>query len=226
MSNAAPFQDRQIVTVDVVLLTIVERRLSVGLLTREHPPLPGSRALVGGYVHADEDANTEATAARVLREKTGLEGFFVEQLATFSGPHRDPRGWSLSVAYLALTPYARLAPALESGSRFSLSPVDEAVDLPFDHGAILAAALARLSAKGAYSTLPARLLPEAFTLSELQRAYEIALGAERIDKSSFRRKLNELDIIEPIAGKRTDTGGRQAQLYRTRGPMAIFDRRL
>jgi len=217
---------KQIVTADVVLLTVVEGRLAVGLLTRENEPFAGRGALIGGYVHADKDRDTDATAARVLRDKTGLEGFFIEQLATFSGPKRDPRGWSISVAYLALTPLQRLTDVLGEASRVSLVPVDQARDLPFDHGEILAAAVGRLRSKGAYSTLPARLLPEVFTLTELQATYQIALGVPRIDKSSFRRKLNELALIEPVEGLRAETGGRQAQLYRLRQEISVFERRL
>jgi 8-oxo-dGTP diphosphatase len=217
---------KQIVTADVVLLTVVEGRLAVGLITRENAPFAGCGALIGGYVHADQDRNIDATATRVLRQKTGLEGFFIEQLSTFSGPKRDPRGWSVSVAYLALTPLERLTGALDGASILSLTPVDEVRDMPFDHAEILAAAVSRLRSKGAYSTLPARLLPEVFTLSELQATYQIALGVPRIDRSSFRRKLNELALIEPIAGMRAETGGRQAQLYRLRQAISVFERRL
>jgi 8-oxo-dGTP diphosphatase len=226
MNQVAPSDHKQIVTADVVLLTVVEGQLAVGLITRESEPFAGCRALIGGYVHADKDEDTDATATRVLRQKTGLEGFFIEQLSTFSGPKRDPRGWSVSVTYLALTPLERLTKALGEGSGVSLTPVDEARDLPFDHAQVLAAAVGRLRSKGAYSTLPARLLPETFTLSELQATYQIAIGTARIDKSSFRRKLNELALIEPVDGLRAETGGRQAQLYRLRQAISVFERRL
>jgi ADP-ribose pyrophosphatase YjhB (NUDIX family) len=218
--------DKQIVTVDVVLLTVKDRRLAVGVIARESDPFKGRPALIGGYVHAEEDASTDATAARVLEQKTGLEGFFLEQLATFSGPARDPRGWSISVAYLALAPYSRLEPVLAVDRRLKVEPVESATSLPFDHDAILAAALERLRGKGAYSILPARLIDEPFTLTELQQVYEIALGVPRIDKSSFRRKLVEMDLLEPAEGRRTDTGGRQAQLYRLRPGAMVFDRRI
>jgi 8-oxo-dGTP diphosphatase len=218
--------DRQIVTVDIVLLTIVEGRLTVGLIEREQPPFAGRLALIGGYVHADTDVDTDATAQRVLSEKTRLEGFHLEQLATFSGPTRDPRGWSISVAYLALTPFAPLHEAMGVASPVRLVPADAVSDLPFDHTEILSVALARLRSKGAYSTLPARLLPSAFTLTELQDAYRIALNVPRIDKSSFRRKLSELGLVEPFEGKRTNTGGRQAQLYRLKEDVATFGRRI
>ena len=219
--------DKQIVTVDVVLLTVRDGRLVVGLQARDREPFRGRAALIGGYVRAAEDADTRATALRVLRDKARLDGVFVEQLATFSGATRDPRGWSVSVAYYALTPPGALDKAAGSqGEGLAFVPVEEAAGLPFDHDAIVTAARERLRGKGAYSTLPARLLPETFTLSELQEAYRIALGAPRIDTSSFRRKLGELGLVEPVAGGRADTGGRQAQLYKTRAPLSVFSRRI
>lgn len=224
MATPIPPPHAKIVTVDVVLLTIVDGRLSVGLVERENEPFAGRDALVGGYVR-DEDRNTLATATRVLEQKAGLDGFFIEQLATFSGPARDPRGWSVSVAYLALTPLDRLLNALGPAPRIRLRPVAELAPLPFDHSDIVAAAVGRLRSKGAYSTLPARLLPETFTLSELMATYQIALGTPRIDKSSFRRKLMELGLVMPAPGQR-ETGGRQAQLYRLTDAVSVFDRRL
>lgn len=224
MATPAPSPHAKIVTVDVVLLTIVDGSLSVGLIERENEPFAGRDALVGGYVR-DEDRDTLATATRVLEQKAGLDGFFIEQLATFSGPARDPRGWSVSVAYLALTPLDRLLDALGPAPRIRLHPVAALAPLPFDHSDIVAAAVGRLRSKGAYSTLPARLLPQTFTLSELMATYQIALGTPRIDKSSFRRKLMELGLVMPAPGQR-ETGGRQAQLYRLTDAVSVFDRRL
>ena len=224
MHDSAPPAHARIVTVDVVLLTIVDGQLSVGLVRRKNEPFAGRDALIGGYVR-DEDRDTLATATRVLQQKAGLDGFFIEQLATFSGPSRDPRGWSVSVAYLALTPLDRLLEAMGAVPRIGLHPVSELGRLPFDHSDIVAAAAARLRSKGAYSTLPARLLPETFTLSELMATYQVALGIPRIDKSSFRRKLMELGLVTPADGQR-ETGGRQAQLYRLTNPVSVFDRRL
>jgi 8-oxo-dGTP diphosphatase len=215
-----PVSDKQIVTVDVVLLTIVGQSLGVGLIERGHAPFAGKKSLIGGYVHAAEDATTEATAVRVLREKAGLRGFFLEQLATFSGAARDPRGWSVSVAYLALTPYAWLKdrPAAQN---LVVTPLKDAKDLAFDHGEIVAAAVARLRGKGAYSTLPASLLPETFSFEELLDAYRIALGAPTLDAGSFRRRIDELSLLEPTG---TATDG--VTLYRLAPGAMLFDRRI
>ncbi|MGI4798931.1 MAG: NUDIX hydrolase [Janthinobacterium lividum] len=222
---SAATSDRQILTVDVVVLTVFDRTLRVGLVTRVADPFPGYDALIGGYVHANEDADVGATAMRVLREKTGLGGLFVEQLRTFSGPARDPRGWSATVAHMALVPWHRLEP-LVGASPLRFVPIADAYGaLAFDHDAILMAAVGRVRGKGAYSTLPARFLPDAFTLAQLRETYEVVLDQGPIDASSFRRKVSELDLIEP-AGESASTGGRPASLYRLRPGDGIFDRRI
>jgi len=217
---------RPTLTVDLVPLTVHEGRLSILLARRERDPFAGRPALIGGYVHVDADANLEDTARRVLRQKAGIRDLFIEQLMTFSGRARDPRGWSASVAYFSLTPFARIAAALERDG-FELVPVDRVPRLPFDHNKIVAAALARLRGKGAYSDLPARFLPEPFTLGELHRIYELALG-EAINEDAFRRKIMDRGFIEEVPGeKRRSEGARKpAQLYRLRPGIAVFDRRL
>ena len=222
-SREADFE-RPIVTVDMVLLTLVEGRLMVVLAPRAIEPFKGEPALIGGYVRVNSDEDAEATVARVLSDKAGLKGVYVEQLRTFSGRKRDPRGWSASIAYIALLPLDRLEHAAPG---LVLKPADDPGPLPFDHNAIVAAARDRLRTKGAYSTLPARLLPPSFTLPEMQQVYEAVIG-ERLDQSSFRRKIAELGVLEPIPGetRRSTRVRRPAQLYRLAEPITLFDRRL
>lgn len=213
-----------ILTIDVVPLAVRDGRLCALRAVREKEPFKGRTALVGGYVHTDKDAHLGETARRVLRDKAGLTDFYVEQLSTFSGAKRDPRGWSASVAYFSLSPPEALSAAIERG--LELTPVDEARDMPFDHDTILAAALKRLRGKGAYSDLPARLLPETFTLAELHEIYEIALG-ERLNIDAFRRKAMERDFLEETGERRrTEGANRPSVLYRLTRGVAVFDRRL
>ena len=215
---------RPIATVDAVILTLSEGKLQVLLHRRPQAPFAGAWALPGGFIRETEDADAEAAIGRVLREKAGASGFWVEQLATFSGPVRDPRGWSISVAYMALVPRDRLPVGTDSVRLFD---VDALPPLAFDHDRILAAGLARLRGKGAYSTLPATLLGETFTLKELQDAYEVVLG-QSLDPSSFRRKLNELRLVEEVPGaeRRAAGGGRPSKLFRLAGDPRTFDRTL
>jgi 8-oxo-dGTP diphosphatase len=222
---AMPAQDkRPIVTVDTVLFTLRDGALATILQPRDKPPHAGRLALVGGYVRPEEDAGTTEAAARILAQKTGLSGLFLEQLATFAGPGRDPRGWSLSVAHYALVPEAALARAAPD---LAVVPADAAPPLPFDHDAILAAAIARIRNKAAWSTLPAFLLPETFTLPALKSVYEAIMG-EALNDSAFRRKIGELRIIEEVPHARapaTAERRRPAQLYRlARRALVAFDR--
>ena len=183
-----------IATVDVVLLTVLDGRLHVGLLHRAADPFAGALALPGGFVHTEEDGGLTDAARRVLREKVGLAPRYLEQLSTVGGPARDPRGWSISVAYYVLFSAADLPGALP-GLRWL--PADALPPLAFDHAAIVDAALRRLRGKSAYSSLPAFLLPPSFTLAELQRAYEQVMGT-RLDPASFRRKVTDQGIVEAV----------------------------
>ncbi|MFN3437969.1 MAG: NUDIX hydrolase [Acidovorax sp.] len=200
-------------TVDVVLLTLQQGSLHVALLRRERAPFAGVLALPGGYIHAQDDADAQASAARVLRDKAGLQSPYLEQLATFSGPVRDPRGWSVAVVYCALVPPEVL---VQAADRITLVAVDGLPPLPFDHRQIIDTAVQRVRSKSQYSSLPVHLCAEPFTLPQLQSVYEAVLG-EPINKVSFRRKVDELAMLEAVPGA-LQTGGahRPAQLYRVR----------
>jgi 8-oxo-dGTP diphosphatase len=203
-----------ICTVDVVLLTLSDDGLSVALLKRDREPYEGVDALPGGYIHADEDVNGQAAALRVLKAKTGIDAPYLEELAAFSGAARDPRGWSVSLAYFALVPHDVIAAAGHPG--LTLVGVDRLLHLPFDHGAIVGAAVQRLRGKSQYSSLPCFLVGELFTLPQLQRVYEALMG-EPLNKVSFRRKMAEMDVLEPVEGQTDNPGpSRPAQLYRLR----------
>lgn len=201
-----------ICTVDVVLLTLREDGLKVALLRRDHEPFKGVNALPGGYIHIDEDMDAQDAALRVLKEKTGITVPYLEQLATFSGPARDPRGWSISVVYYALVPFEVIERAGHPAVK--LISVDRPPQLPFDHRAILEAAVARLRGKSQYSSLPCFLAGDTFTLPQLQHVYEVLMG-EPLNKVSFRRKMTEMDMLEPVEGAFDAAGAhRPAQLYR------------
>ncbi|MBC7500547.1 MAG: NUDIX hydrolase [Herminiimonas sp.] len=201
-----------ICTVDVVLLTLKDAALNVALLKRDREPFGGLSALPGGFIDAVKDIDARDAALRVLKDKTGIDAPYLEQLATFSGAARDPRGWSVAIAYFALVP----AEAIERIDRpdVSLSRVEQRAALPFDHRLIVDAAVARLRSKSQYSSLPCYLAGETFTLPHLQRVYEMLMG-EALNKVSFRRKMAEMGMLEPIPGRLEMSGAhRPAQLYR------------
>ncbi len=205
---------RPSLTVDIVIFTLRENRLQVLLIRRANQPFAGYWALPGGFVQVDE--SLEDAAARELSEETGIEQAYLEQLYTYGDPERDPRGRVVSVAYFALIP-ADASVRSEGGSDASQAswfPLDELPDLAFDHAEIISYAIRRVRYKLEYTAVGFELLPESFTLSEIQKTYEIILG-EPLDKRNFRRRMLESGIIEPTQFKR-GKGGRPARLYRYR----------
>lgn len=206
--------------VDVVLLTLMKDELHVGLVQRRNAaePYHGAWCLPGGFVHVQDDRDALDTARRILRDKASVTSPYLEQLATFTGVARDPRGWSASIAYYALVPAstapARTAP-LGSGS-FRWEPVDEVLSrtLPFDHTAILQTAIERVRSKTSYSALPIHLMPPEFTLSELRTVYEQVLGG-RLEPRGFVRRIEELGVLEETGRTKTE-GHRPARVYRVR----------
>lgn len=219
-----PAREQPIVTVDIVLLTLQENELCAALLQRSRPPHEGEWTLPGGFVHTDTDEDALAAATRILRTKASVESPYLEQLQTFASRHRDSRGWSVSIAYYALVPHQTVNATLK------WRPVDSIRSLPFDHRDILRAAVDRVRSKTAYSSLPVHLMPPAFTLSELQKVYEALLRTE-LDKRGFRRRIEELDVVEPAPTQPTTRGAhRPAQLYRLKrkasNAVATADRNL
>jgi 8-oxo-dGTP diphosphatase len=204
---------RPMVTVDVVIFTLRQQSLQVLLVRRRHPPFEGMWAIPGGFVDMDE--SLEEAALRELEEETGVRDVYLEQLYTFGAPDRDPRGRTITVAYFAVVAAnaVRLRPG-DDAAEARWWPVDRLPPLAFDHADILAYALKRLRYKLEYTAVGFELLPETFTLSELQAAYEIVLG-EPLDKRNFRRKILSAGVIEETGGYRSGEG-RPARLYRFR----------
>jgi 8-oxo-dGTP diphosphatase len=203
------------VTVDVVALTPRDGTLCVLLVQRGIWPFEGMWALPGGFVRMDEDL--QDAAHRELCEETGVGGAeFLEQLYTFGRPGRDPRTRVISVAHYALLPAATAECRPEAGTDAAAVrwwPVEKLPDLAFDHRAIIDMALARLRAKLGYTSVAYALLPEEFTLTELQTTYEIIL-ARPLDKRNFRKKMLGAGILEATPRQKRDGAHRPAQLYR------------
>jgi 8-oxo-dGTP diphosphatase len=169
-------------------------------------------AIPGGLVQPDEALEDAAT--RRLEEETGLVDVYLEQLYTFGEPDRDPRARIITVAYFAVVPPTDRLLSVEKLDRVRWWSIYELPPLAFDHDQVLSYALTRLRYKLEYTAVGFELLPEEFSLTELQTAYEIVLG-EELDKRNFRRKILGAGVIEPSG--RTRTGdGRPARLYRYR----------
>ncbi len=203
--------DRPSVTVDVVIFSLVDDDLKVLLIKRKFAPFAGMWAIPGGFVRIDE--SLETAAARELAEETGVTDVYMEQLYTFGTPGRDPRTRVITIAYFALVPYdaVRHQPGDDAAETSWFSMFDLPA-LAFDHREILAYALTRLRYKLEYTAVGFQLLPDIFTLSELQRAYETILS-EKLDKRNFRRKILAAEVLEETGKKKRDGEGRPAKLY-------------
>jgi len=204
--------DRPSVTVDVVMMSLRQRDLQVLLVKRRSWPYEGMWAIPGGFVNIDE--SLEAAAKRELQEETGVEDVYLEQLYTFGDPGRDPRTRVITVVYFALLDSARLqVRAAEDAADVGWFSVYQLPPLAFDHEKILHYALARLRGKLDYTTIAFSLLPEQFTLRELQRVYEIILH-RKLDKRNFRKKILATGILEDTGDKKMEGTHRPARLYR------------
>jgi len=211
MSHTCEFP-RPALTVDCVVFGFDEGELKILLVKRGLPPFKGRWALPGGFVHIDE--SVDDAALRELHEETGVAKVFLEQLYTFGAPNRDPRGRVVSVAYYALVKLSDsrlLASTDASDARWF--PAGDPPALAFDHADILATALARLKGKVRYEPIGFELLPERFTLSQIQHLYETILQLP-IDKRNFRKKILATGLLIPLDEYETNVAHRAARLHR------------
>jgi 8-oxo-dGTP diphosphatase len=210
--------DRPSVAVDLVIFTVRDRDLQVLLIRRGEAPYEGRWALPGGFVRIRE--SLEAAARRELEEETGVRDVYLEQLYTFGNPDRDPRTRVVTVAYFALISSDSLSLRATADAReVRWHSAFHHPKLAFDHEEILTYAIERLRSKIEYTTIGFQLLPDKFTLAELQRAYEIILSRP-LDKRNFRKKMLSLGVLVETGESKMEGIHRPAQLFR------FADRRL
>lgn len=204
------------VTTDVVIFSIRDNCLKLLLIKRGGEPYKGKWALPGGFIQLDE--SLDQCARRELREETGLDGVFLEQLYTFGEPQRDPRERVITVAYYALIPSEKLSLCAASDAEaVGWFAMDELTALAFDHSNIVEMAHERLVAKLDYSTIAFQFMAPEFTLTELQQVYEIILQAD-IDKRNFRKWVLAMEKVEETGEVKRDGPHRPAKLYRVKDP--------
>jgi 8-oxo-dGTP diphosphatase len=215
---------RPSVTVDMVILTILEGSLHVLVVERGREPFPGALALPGGFVHIDDGGrggeSLDQAAARELLEETGLSRAQVSltQVGACGRPGRDPRGRVITVAYRALV-RPEIAPFVKAGSDAAAARWSRVSTLPhlaFDHDAIVAATLRGVRHDVDRTGIALHLAPEVFSVAELRTVFQ-ALNDRAIDAGNFRRRflrLVEDGVIERAKGTRV-TGRKRAQVFRT-----------
>lgn len=213
---------RPAVTVDAVVFGLdlsAPPNLNILLIERGRPgtAYEGCWAIPGGFV--DENEDLEVAVRRELREETNIEPAHLEQLATFGKPGRDPRGHVISVAYMALVRTDTVAPVAGDDAKVGSAtwvPVEDlgfvGQTLAFDHATIIEVALNRLRSKLQWQPIGIDLLPETFTLSELQTVYEVVLG-KKLDKRNFRKRVLSYDVLVSAQSQRIGAG-RPAELFR------------
>ena len=203
---------RAALTVDCVVFGLDDTDLKVLLIQRDLAPFRGKWALPGGFVRVDE--SLEDAARRELREETGLQEVFLEQLFTYGELKRDPRERVVTVAWYALVRLSdhRVTAATDARDA-AWFVVQKIPKLAFDHDRILRAAHQRLQAKVRYEPIGFELLPKKFTLTQIQKLYEIALD-RTIDKRNFRKKILRMDVLHELDEVETDVAHRAARLYR------------
>ena len=201
----------QSLTTDVVIFTIENKQLKVLLIKRANNPFKNQWALPGGFIKKDEEP--EKAALRVLKDKAGVHNVYIEQLYTFPGSGRDPRGNVITVAYFALVPLEKIkinkSDATQTPTFFSIKKLPI---LAFDHNRITDYGLRRLQSKLEYTNAVYSLLPRYFTFNALHQAYETILS-KKLDKRNFRKKFLLLGLIKPTKRIHKGTRQRPAQLY-------------
>jgi ADP-ribose pyrophosphatase YjhB (NUDIX family) len=203
---------RAALTVDCVVFGFDEGELKLLLIERGVEPFKGRWALPGGFVRVNE--TLDEAARRELVEEAGLKNVFLEQLYTFGEVERDPRERVVSVAYYALVKLSdHRAKAATDAANAQWFPVSKLPKLAFDHAEILRAALARLQGKVRYQPIGFELLPEKFTLSQLQHLYEAVLETE-LDKRNLRKKVLSFGLLVPLEETQMVGRHRPAQLFR------------
>lgn len=216
-----PAQSIRVAT-DAVIFTVRDDKLMALLIQMNKAPHEGKWAVPGGLIEQDE--TTEQAARRILKDQTAVTDAHLEQLAAFDAPDRDPLGRVVSVAYVALVSSegvtlrttekyrdVRWWPVFAAASS-DKSPRVALPPLAYDHKAMILAGVERLRAKLEYTNVAWSLLPREFTLSRLQRLYEIILGRP-LDKRNFRRKILDLGIIAPTGAKSSGGAHRPAELF-------------
>ncbi len=203
-------------TVDSVLFTVAGGSLKVLLVKRANSPYEGVWGLPGGFIDQSLDLHTDDTAKRKLKEKTGVEPQYLEQLQVFSGAERDPRGYSITLVYYALVTEQQVATHISTVEDVAWFDVEDlpALPLAFDHRTLIDSARHRLKQKALYSMVPVYCLPERFTIGQLKGVIETIIE-KPIQRKSLIRRIEASEMFEAMEEK-VQSGGRLAQLYQVK----------
>lgn len=201
------------ITVDVVIFTIHEGSLKVLLVKRASEPFKGKWAIPGGFIRLSE--NLDNAALRILKEKTNVQNIYLEQLYTFGDPLRHPNSRVITCAYFALIRSDDIELSFEKNAEITSVEWQKVYDMPplaFDHKEIIEYSVKRMRERLEFCPIAFQLLPEKFTLTELQKSYELILK-KKLDKRNFRKKMMSLAILKELDEYTKSVSKRPARLY-------------
>ena len=198
------------VAVDCIILGFNKNELNVLLYKRNFEPLKGQWSLMGGFVKSGENINE--AASRVLTECTGIDNLFMEQVGAYGDVTRDLGERVISVAYYSLVNMDIFNSDVLEEYDAVWTKISDLPDLIFDHSKMIKDTLSILKKKAATRPVGFNLLPEKFTLPQLQSLYE-AIYQTSLDKRNFRKKLNSMDILEKLDEKDKKNSKRGAFFY-------------
>ena len=197
------------VTTDCVIFGFDDRELQVLLIERGIEPFKGKWAFPGGFLKMDETAREGAL--RELKEETGLENAYIEQFNTYSDPWRDPRERVITIAHYALVRIQEVKGG-DDAAKAQWFPIDKVPQLAFDHDKILRDAMRKLRERIHFEPIGFELLPEKFTMKELQILYESILGV-KFDRRNFAKKMMHYELLNQLDETVRPTAKRDALLY-------------
>ncbi|MFB6075896.1 MAG: NUDIX domain-containing protein [Candidatus Aenigmatarchaeota archaeon] len=201
--------NRPSVTVDMIIFTIKDDDLKVLLVNRDEDPFKGYWALPGGFIKMDESLDN--SAKRILERETGVTNVYLEQLYTFGEPERDPRTRVITICYFAIVNSDEVE--ISDDVNVKWFSIYDLPDLAFDHNDIAKYAHKRLRWKLGYTPAVFSFLPEKFTLTELQRVYEIVFN-KKFDKRNFRKKVKKINLVKETGERKEDVSHRPPRLYK------------
>lgn len=210
IGNQYKEKDHLLVALDCIIFGFDRNELKLLLIKRDFEPEKGNWSLMGGFLSRDE--SLDEAGERVLHKLTGLKNIYLEQLQAFGEVDRDPVERTISVAYYALIDILSHSEEIAEDYSASWFSIHELPDLIFDHREMVDAALKRLRYKASTQPVGFELLPERFTLPELQKLYE-AIYNTQIDKRNFRRRMLGTDVLRKTNQKQKKFSKKGAWLY-------------
>ncbi len=200
-----------VIATDIVIFSVKDEELNVLLIEMGKKPFKGLWAVPGGLVKPTK--TVDSSAKRNLHNMIKMKDVYLEQLYTFGKIDRDPYGRVVSVAYFAIVPDSGIhLQTVKHDTSVDWFPISRLPKLAYDHGEIIHAACERLRAKLTYTNIMYCLLPEEFTLSELQKRYEIVLY-KKLDKRNFRKKIGAFNLVKKTDKKTLGKPHRPANLF-------------